>query len=104
MRNSSQETPHFRELVHEPSYSEALERIFHDIQRADDIMEGLETFVSRSAEMGMAYQGYDQARVSTWLSKRIPEGRVRVLYAYTEEVAHLLNAWVIPAHLDGKFF
>ena len=85
MRDSSQETLRFRELVHEPSYTEALERIFLDVQWADDIMEGLESF-------------------STWLSKRILEGRVRVLYAYTEEAVYLLNAWVIPAHLDGQFF
>lgn len=65
-------------------------------------MEGLESFLSRSAEMGMAYKGYDRAHFSTWLSKRIPEGRVRVLYAYTEEAVYLLDAWVIPAHLTAS--
>ncbi|HSG38973.1 MAG TPA: hypothetical protein VLE27_04995 [Thermoanaerobaculia bacterium] len=100
--DSSHEPELFRELVHEPEYVDALEKIFKDIRRADDVMEGLETFVSRRAEMGMAYERYP-ADFATWLSKRTPQGRVRVLYKYNDRSVHLLLAWIIPDWKEGQF-
>jgi hypothetical protein len=74
------EPEHLRTLVHEPEYSAAIQGIFHSVQRADEVLAGLELFVSRRAEMGMAVRGYPQGYAS-WLSTRLPDGkRVRVVY------------------------
>lgn len=66
------------------------------MRRADEVLEGLELFVSRRAEMGMAVRGYP-AEFASWLSKLLPDGqRVRVVYRYDTEEVHLIDAWTIP--------
>jgi hypothetical protein len=90
--------------VHEPEYVEAVSRFFQTIRRADEILEGLEYFLSRRAEMGMAVRGYPPGQFASWLSKPISgKGRIRVLYRYDEASVVMLDAWEIPASLEGTF-
>lgn len=58
--------------MHAPEYQKAIDRIFHDVRRADEILEGLEYFLSRRAEMGMAVRGYPPGEYASWLSKFLP--------------------------------
>jgi hypothetical protein len=90
--------------VHEPEYDQALERIYRDLRRADDIIAGLEFWISRRAEICYAVAGYPPEGYAFWLSKRTQEGRARVIFSYDEEVAYLITAWLIPDHLEGLFF
>lgn len=94
-RGSSHEPEHNRTLVHEPEYALATEEIFRTVQRADEVLSGLEFFVSRRAEIGMAVR--DRAGIASWLSQLLPDGqRVRVLYAFSAHSVHLLDAWTVP--------
>ena len=52
----SHEPRHLRTLVHEPEYRKAIEKIFDDVQRADEVLDALDFFISRRAEMGMAFK------------------------------------------------
>ncbi len=73
--------------MHEPEYLKAIEEVFQTVQRADEVLYGLESFISRRAEVGMACVGYPP-EFGTWLSTLLPNDcRVRVLYTYTKEVA-----------------
>ena len=87
-----------------PEYQKAIDRIFHDVRRADEVLEGLEYFLSRRAEMGMAVRGYPPEEYASWLSKSLPgKGRVRVLYRYDDVSVVMLDAWLIPESLEGMF-
>lgn len=90
--------------MHEPDYLKAIEEVFETVQRADDVLGGLELFISRRAEMGMACKGYPP-EFCTWLSTLLPNDcRVRVLYTYTTEEAHLLDAWMVSGSADGPYY
>jgi hypothetical protein len=105
LSDSSHEPDLLREIIHEPEFDEATRQIFSSIKRADEVLEGLEFFLGRRAEMGMAVPRYDPAQFGSWLSRPIPgKGRVRVIYHYNESAVTMLDAWVIPDRLDGQFF
>jgi hypothetical protein len=97
------EPRHFRTLIHEPEYDQALERIYKDLWRADDIVAGLDFWISRRAEDCYAVEGYPPKGFAFWLSKRTREGRIRVIFSYDDETVHLITAWLIPDHLEGLF-
>jgi hypothetical protein len=100
---SSHEPELLREIVREPEFEESTRSIFKSIRRADEILEGLEIFLSRRAEMGMAVRGYPQ-EFASWLSKPIPGmGRVRVIYHHDDRAVTMLDAWLIPDQYDGQF-
>lgn len=104
MNGSDHEPKHFRTLVHEPEYEQAVERIYRDIRRADSILAGLEAWVSRRAEICYAVVGYPPEEFASWVSKRTREGRVRVIFHYTNEVVTLIDARLIPDNLEGMFY
>lgn len=90
--------------MHAPEYEEAVDRIFHDIRRADEVLEGLEYFVSRRAEMGMAVRGYPPDEFASWLSKSLSgKGRIRVIYRYDDVSVTMLDARLVPESLEGMF-
>lgn len=89
--------------MHEPEYQLATRRIFETIQRADEVLGGLELFISRRAELGMAVDRRHGA-FFTWLSTLLPnKSRVRVLYRYTNEVVYLIDAWTLPGFDEGPY-
>jgi hypothetical protein len=101
---SSHEPELLREVVREPEFEEATRILFKSVRRADEVLEGLEIFLSRRAEMGMAVRGYPE-QFASWLSKPIPGmGRVRVVYHHDARAVTMLDAWLIPEKLDGQFF
>jgi hypothetical protein len=104
LKDIAHEPAVLREIVHEPEYTQAVTRLFQSLRRADEILDGLEFFVSRRAELGMAVRGYPSDEFASWLSKPVPgKGRVRVLYHYGPETVTMLSAWIVPEELEGKF-
>jgi hypothetical protein len=89
-----------RTIVHEARYDRATELVFLGARRADDALEGLEFFVSRRPEMGMAIRDFDPSEFASWVTKPLPEGRVRVIYGYDAQKVILLDAWLVP---EGQF-
>ena len=69
--------------------------IFQGVRRADDVLEGLHIFLSRRAELGMAIRGYPASEFASWISKPIPQGRVRVIYRYDDQSVNMLDAWLV---------
>lgn len=59
------------------------------------MLEGLHTFISRRAELGMAVRGYPASEFGSWISKPIPQGRLRVIYRYDDESVNMLDAWLV---------
>lgn len=103
MSDSSHEPDLLREIIHEPEYQEATRRIFSSIRRADEVLEGLEFFLGRRAEMGMAVPRYDPAQFASWLSKPIGgKGRVRVVYHYDETSVTMLAHGSFPSVWMGS--
>jgi hypothetical protein len=95
---TAHEPAHLRTLVYEPEYTAAIQTIFKTVRRADEVLSGLELFISRRAEMGLAIKGYPADEFATWLSRLLPNGRVRVLYRYDSKEVHLIDAWMIPGY------
>jgi hypothetical protein len=99
----SHEPEILRTIVHDEGYVEAVGKIFSSVARADAILEGLEFFISRRADLGMAVKGYPEKEFASWVSKRIPgKGRIRVVYRYDDKTVHMLSAWLIPDEIEGK--
>jgi hypothetical protein len=100
LKGTESEPPAQRTLVHEAKYDRSIEVVFLGAKRADDALEGLELFVSRRPEMGMAIRNYDPSEFASWITKPLPEGRVRVIYRYDAQQVILLDAWIVP---EGQF-
>ena len=53
--------------------------------------------------MGMAVRGYPPEEFGSWISKNVPgKGRSESSIATTMSVT-MIDAWLIPEHLEGKF-
>jgi len=101
----SQEPERLRRVIRTPPYEEAIRKIVPSVARAAEVLMGLEDFVSRRPELGMAVRGYPSDQFASWLSKPLPgQGRIRVTYHFDAVVVTLLDAWIVPEQLEGQFF
>lgn len=89
-----------RTIRHQPRYDQDLKTICGTLERGDEIIRGLEWYIARMPERGLAVRGLDPDRYGSWVAHALGYS-IQVVYAYGPEEVLCISARIVPSRTLG---